>query len=132
MANNSSYCKQYNLFKDTYWNYTTTDNFIKDVIVKNRNKFAVDYELRAYKGSEYPQQANQFFDHCERYTSRLGTVYIVSPYQNFDEFAEKISFSKYLTLYGLNTNTYIRVFKNTQSLKRFFKQYDEKINKGEL
>jgi len=116
------------IFKNSYWgNFQLKSEVDIGEIVRNRNKFAKDFSLKAYHSNPRPTQNCPLFDHCELFKCLKGYVYIVSPYLEFDKTAEMLGLKKYLKLYADNATTYIREFSSKIEFNRFLKEADRII-----
>ena len=117
------------IFDSCYWGQfkITDENKTETLkIAKNRNQFALEFDLVKFIDNARPNNAIGLFDHCELYKCKEGYVYIVSPYADNADVLESFGLQKYNKLYEKNALTYLKKFPNKVEFNRFLKAAEQR------
>lgn len=117
------------IFQQTYWGNFAIDlenDEIERDIIKNRNKFVEEYNIKNYDKDVMPLKIiSPLFDHMELYKCKEGYVYITSPYSENSKAAGRCKFYEYEELYAYTAFTYIKKFKDKNEYKAFFNNLNQ-------
>ena len=120
MTNNLSDMTNYKkIFSNTYWgsfDYNCNSSISNDLIIKNRNKFIEDYEIKRVVSNipnyilNIKERQDSKLDHLECYiTKNKEYILVISPYNERDlELIEKGWIDIY-KLYSTGATTYIKI-----------------------
>lgn len=110
------------IFKGSYWGICyCEDEIYEDEIIKNRNEFVREFDIKSSINDFVTKLSINFFDHEEAYIARNNRhISIVSPYGEHNDIAEELGYKPYKHLYHPEAYTYIRVFENGRDWTKFF------------
>jgi len=108
----SQFTDYHKIYQQSHWG-KMKDSKPSEIIIKNRNKFANDCDIKKYCNIKpkyiIDETKGTHFDHNEYYTDKNGEFVIVSnPYDEHDDFFFEKGWRKYEPMYHEDCMTYIK------------------------